>query len=180
MTSKAPTIRAKPRGPVCEDTTTSSGSSPHRKAGHCHAQITGTVRLHSPAMVSGGMGLPARMAARLLACLQHPAHPMRVKTLKVALVSPAGAKTVTATTTSCASPRAHIPTTEEQHAHALMQALSDANMARLYLQKNDIRAAKRKALQLLKALQSLSKQPQGHTQQAQAAIKTVASKGGAA
>ncbi len=48
-----------------------------------------------------------------------------------------------------------VKTTSEAQAFALLQALSDANMARLYLQKNDIRAAKRKAVQLLKALQSL-------------------------
>ena len=62
------TISTKPRGPVIETTTTSSGSSPHREAGFRFVQIPGMVRLHSPAMVSGGMGLPARMAARLLAC----------------------------------------------------------------------------------------------------------------
>lgn len=62
---------------------------------------------------------------------------------------------------SCATARAtkpttgNTPTTSEAQAFALLQALSDANMARLYLQKNDIRAAKRKAVQLLKALQSL-------------------------
>ena len=60
-----------------------------------------------------------------------------------------------ATTTSGASSRAHIPTTEEQHAYALLQATSDATMARLYLQKGDIPAARRKAVQLLKALQQL-------------------------
>ena len=77
------TIAPKPKGPVIETTTTSSGSNPHRGAGFCHARIPGMVRLHSPAMVSGGMGLPARMAARLRACFQHPAHPLRLKTQTV-------------------------------------------------------------------------------------------------
>ena len=80
--------------------------------------------------------------------------------------------------TSGASARAHIPTTEEQRAYALLQATSDATMARLYLQKGDIPAARRKTVQLLKALQALSNQPQGHAQLAQAASKSVASKGG--
>ena len=79
-------------------------------------------------------------------------------------------------TTSLASSRAHIPTTEEQHAYALLQATSDATMARLYLQKGNIPAARRKAVQLLKALQSLSNQPQSHAQQAQAATEKVAPK----
>ena len=50
---------------------------------------------------------------------------------------------------------AHTPTTEEQHAYALLQATSDATMARLYLSKGNIAAARRKAVQLLKALQQL-------------------------
>ena len=60
----------------------------------------------------------------------------------------------TATTTG-ASSRAHIPTTEEQHAYALLQATSDATLAKLYLSKGNIPAARRKAVQLLKALQQL-------------------------
>ena len=49
----------------------------------------------------------------------------------------------------------HTPTTEEQHAYALLQATSDACMAKLYLSKGNIAAARRKAVQLLKALQVL-------------------------
>ena len=73
----------------------------------------------------------------------------------------------------------YIPTTEEQHAYALLQATSDATMARLYLSRGNIPAARRKAVQLLKALQALDKQsqPKSHTQQAQAAIKKVANAG---
>ena len=60
-------------------------------------------------------------------------------------------------TVACASARstASTPTTEEQHAFALLQALSDATMARLYLHRGDVAAARRKAVQLLKALQVL-------------------------
>ena len=49
----------------------------------------------------------------------------------------------------------YTPTTEEQHAYALLQATSDACMAKLYLSKGNIAAARRKAVQLLKALQVL-------------------------
>ena len=61
------------------------------------------------------------------------------------------------TTVDSASTRSttYIPTTEEQHAYALLQASSDATMARLYLSKGNIPAARRKAVQLLKALQVL-------------------------
>ena len=45
--------------------------------------------------------------------------------------------------------------TSEAKAFALLQATSDATMAKLYLSKGNIPAARRKAVQLLKALQSL-------------------------
>ena len=161
------TILPKPKGLVLENTTTSSGCNPHREAGFCHAQIPGMVRLHSPAMVSGGMGHTARLAARLLACFQHPVHPLRLKTQTVALVSPAGAKTMTATNVASASTRTPItlPTTgnhtsldtstSEAQAFALLQATSDATMAKLYLSRGNIPAARRKVVRLLKALQVL-------------------------
>ena len=53
----------------------------------------------------------------------------------------------------------YTPTTSEAQAFALLQALSDATMARLYLSKGNIAAARRKAVQLLKALQVLEVQP---------------------
>ena len=49
------------------------------------------------------------------------------------------------------------PTTSEQQAFAVLQATSDATMAKLYLSRGNIPAARRKAVQLLKALQELSK-----------------------
>ena len=61
----------------------------------------------------------------------------------------------TSPTVASASARSTTPTTEEQHAFALLQALSDATMARLYLHRGDVAAARRKAVQLLKALQAL-------------------------
>ncbi len=53
----------------------------------------------------------------------------------------------------------YTPTTDEAQAFALLQALSDATMARLYLHKGNIPGARRKAVQLLKALQVLEVQP---------------------
>ncbi len=45
------------------------------------------------------------------------------------------------------------PTTSEAQAFAVLQATSDATMAALYVRKGNIPAARRKAVQLLKALQ---------------------------
>ena len=56
----------------------------------------------------------------------------------------------------CAAPTT-TPTTSEAQAFALLQATSDATMAKLYLSRGNIPAARRKAVQLLKALQGLSK-----------------------
>ena len=49
-------------------------------------------------------------------------------------------------------------TTSEAQAFALLQATSDATMAKLYLSRGNIAAARRKAVQLLKALQLLEVQ----------------------
>ncbi len=45
--------------------------------------------------------------------------------------------------------------TSEAQAFALLQATSDATLAKMYLSKGNIPAARRKAVQLLKALQQL-------------------------
>ena len=58
-------------------------------------------------------------------------------------------------TVDSASARSTTTTTEEQRAYTLLQAASDACMAKLYLSNGNIAAARRKAVQLLKALQVL-------------------------
>ena len=64
---------------------------------------------------------------------------------------------MTASPVASASPRmpTYTPTNEENRAFAMLQALSDATMARMYLHKGNLPAARRKAVQLLKALQVL-------------------------
>ena len=61
--------------------------------------------------------------------------------------------------TPVASASARTPTTnaptEEERAYALLQALSSASLARLYLHKNNVPAARRQAVLLLKTLQTL-------------------------
>ncbi len=66
----------------------------------------------------------------------------------------------TSPTVASASSRSttYTPTTSEAQAYALLQATSDACMAKLYLSKGNIAAARRKAVQLLKALQVLEVQ----------------------
>ena len=157
------TITPKPRGPVRSNTFSEAVAAPTEKRGFVSPKFS-RCRHSGIGMVSGGMGLPVRMAARLRTCLQHPAHPLRVKTQTVALVTPEGAKTMTATPVASASARTPITnalnfeavkTTSEAQAFALLQATSDATLAKMYLAKGNIPAARRKAVQLLKALQAL-------------------------
>ena len=62
--------------------------------------------------------------------------------------------TTTTLASRCAAPTAQA-TTDETRAFALLQATSDAAMAKLYLSKGNVAAARRKAVQLLKSLQVL-------------------------
>ena len=68
---------------VCRNTFGSAVATPTGKRSFVTPKFWGLVRLHWPHMVPGGMGLPARMAARLNPCFQHPAHPLRLKTQTV-------------------------------------------------------------------------------------------------
>lgn len=72
--------RGKPRGPVLENTKLEEVATPTIKRGFVTPKFWGLVRLHRSPMVTGGMGLPVRMAARLRACFQHPVHLLRLKT----------------------------------------------------------------------------------------------------
>ena len=78
---------AKPRGPVLENTFSEAVAILTEKQDFVSSKFWGLVRLHWPRMVSGGMGLPARMAARLRTCFQHPVHPLCLKTRRVVSVS---------------------------------------------------------------------------------------------
>lgn len=157
------TIRAKAKAPVTQKHLVRSGCSPHREAGFCHAQILGAGAPVALAQWLRGVVGPTRKDGRTASdvFLTTTPHPLHSKMQTVALVTPEGAKTMTATPASSATARAtkpttgNTPTTSEAQAFALLQATSDATMAKMYLSKGNIPAARRKAVQLLKALQSL-------------------------
>lgn len=54
---------------------------------------------------------------------------------------------------------AYTPTPTEARAFAVLQVASAANLAAFYVRRGNLRAAKRKALVLLKSLQALEVQP---------------------
>ena len=150
------TIAPKAKAPVCEDTLSEAVAAPTDKRGFVMSKFLGLVRLHQPSRFRAGWGYPQGHPHGFGRVFQHPAHLLRLKPQTVALVTPDGAKTMHQTTLAsrCAAPNTQA-TTEETRAFALLQATSDAAMAKLYLDKGNIAAARRKAVQLLKALQVL-------------------------
>ena len=158
------TISTKPKGPVRKNTFSEAVAAPTEKRGFVTPKFH-RCRKSGFAWFWGVVGVirkDARTASDVF--LTTTLHPTRVRTLKVALVTPEGAKTMTATPVASASARTPttnalnfeaVKTTSEAQAFALLQATSDATMAKLYLTKGNIPAARRKAVQLLKALQSL-------------------------
>ena len=148
---------------VLENTKSKAVATPTDKRGLVTPKFWGLVRLHWPHMVSGEMGLSypnskdrgrslsARTPARLQACFQHPAHLLRLKTQTVALESHSGAKTMTHVTQGQTTPTHH-HTTEERRAFAALEAANCAALARWYSARGNVKAARRKAVQLLAAL----------------------------
>ena len=162
------TIHTKAKAPVCRNTFGQAVAAPTDKRGFVIPKFWGLVRLHWFRMVYGhGGGYPQGRPHGLSRVFNHHAHPLRVKTQRVVLKSRKGAPTMHPTTS--ASVRVTTPTTGTAHAlnfeavnttttseaqaFALLQATSDAAMAKLYLSRGNIPAARRKAVQLLKALQ---------------------------
>lgn len=152
--------RAKPKGPVLENTISVAVATSAVKRGFVSSKFWVLRTFAHRFMVSGGMGLPVRMAARLRTCFQHPVHPLCLKTQKVGSLIPVGTKTMTAITQQAARAAARtLPTTgtpDPIQLHA--QAHNALNMAVFYLRQPQANtaAARRKAVQALAAMRSLS------------------------
>ena len=147
----------KPKGPVLENTTSEAVAAPTDKRGFVVPNFRGW-RTCAASMVSGGMGLPARMAARLRTCFQHPAHPLRLKTQTVVfLATPEGAKTMTAITQRKPAPITSttdtIPTT---NLTTVLAAFNACNLASCYIERGNFAAARRKLAQALASVNQLA------------------------
>lgn len=149
----------KPRGPVLQNTNPAEVAAPTVKRGFVTPKFWGVVRLHCSHVVTGGMGISVRTAARLLACFEHPVHLMRFKTQKLAFFgSPAGIQTMTVITLA-SRPAALTPsitgTSDPIQLHA--DAHNALSMALHYLSqpKANVPGARRKAVQALAALRGL-------------------------
>lgn len=154
-------ISGKPRGPVCRNAKSVEVAAPTVKRGFVMPRLLGQVRqLASSLMVTGGMGISARTAARLRTCYEHPVHLLPVVRPQVVRLNPVGTKTMIAITK--ASRRAAPSPTTTTGTPDLIQLHADAhnalNMAVFYLRQPDanVAGARRKAIQALSALRGLS------------------------
>ena len=151
------TIAPKPRGPVLVTPQPAAVAVPTEKRDFVMPKFRGRCACTAPH--GSGRDGPTREDGRTSAGVLLTSRPpaARSKANGGFLVSPAGAKTMTATPVASASartPTTNAPT-EEERAYALLQALSSASLARLYLHKNNVPAARRQAVLLLKTLQTL-------------------------
>lgn len=121
---------------VCRNTFGSAVAAPTDKRGFVTPESS----------VLGGMGLPARMAARLNPCYEHPVHLLRVVAQTVVSLSRSGAKTMKATTTGTTPA---LPETDPRLffsainglAHAL-RILTDGDLDRVQLHRAIGKAAR--------------------------------------
>ena len=151
------TIAPVPKGMVPEKRQTRRGCKPHLQAGFCHAQIPGT---GAPALAPHGSGRGGhiRKDCRTTSSVFFtPRPPAAMKTQTVVFLdSLEGTKTMTKpqgkTTPTPATSATHHHTTEERRAFAALEAANCAALARWYSARGNVKAARRKAVQLLAAL----------------------------
>ena len=136
---------------MTQNTLDKAVATPTDKRGLVTPKFWGLVRPHRSPLVLGGMAEAVTPGAWLYPCFQHPAHLLRLKTQTVALESHKGAKTMTHVTQGQTTPTHH-HTTEERRAFAALEAANCAALARWYSARGNVKAARRKAVQLLAAL----------------------------
>jgi len=152
-------ICPKPRGPVLENTLPVAFATPNEKRGFVMPKLRGLVHLHHPFMVLGEMGLPARMAARLLTCFQHLVHLMRLKTQMVVPLNPVGTKTMSAITPQAVCAAASLPasgTLATTQISTVLAAFNAANLASSYIERGNFAAARRKLVLALASVNQLT------------------------
>jgi len=112
------------------------------------------------------MGRTATPPARLLACFEHPVHPLRFKTQTVGSIgSPEGIQIMTATIPASRSAAPLPPSSKPQpgaipvaHLQPVLAAYNAANLAGCYLERGNIPAARRKLVQALACVNEVTAQ----------------------
>ena len=151
--------RAKPRGPVRKNTTSTAFATPNDKRGFVMPKFLGPVRLRASVQWLRGMVGATRKGVRTAVdvFLTTMLHPLRLRTQTVVLLNPTGTKTMTAiTTANSATTTPAQGTSDPIQLHAA--AHNALNMAVFYLRQPQANtaAARRKAVQALAALRGLS------------------------
>ena len=149
---------AKPRGPVTQKHQSVEVAAPTYKRGFVMLKFPGAVRLHCSPMVTGrGGAYPQGLPHGYGRVFDHHAPPYALKNANGGFLSPVGTKTMThvtqgRTTPTPATSATHHHTTEERRAFAALEAANCAALARWYSARGNVKAARRKAVQLLAAL----------------------------
>ena len=161
------TIAPKPRGPVLVTPKSEAVAAPTDERGFFTPEFLPMPEIRLRMVLGAGSAYPQGRRQGFGLVTTPRAHQSRPsQALDGFLVTPEGAKTMTATPVASASARTpttnalnfeavKTASTSEAQAFALLQATSDATLAKMYLSKGNIPAARRKAVQLLKALQQL-------------------------
>lgn len=147
----------KPRGPVCRNAKSVEVAVPTNKRGFVMPRFWALRIFAHRHMVTGGMGISARTAARLRTCYEHPVHLLPVVRPHVVRLNPIGTKAMTAPRRAHnAAPKPTTGTPDPIQLHA--DAHNALNMAVFYLRQPhaNVPGARRKAIQALAALRGLS------------------------
>ena len=149
---------AKPRGPVLVTPHSEAVQTPTDKRGFVMPKLRDAAPICSLPMVSGvGSAYPQGQRQGFgLVTTPHAHHFRPSQARGGSLVTPEGAKTMTkpqgkTTPTPATSATPH-HTTEERRAFAALEAANCAALARWYSARGNVKAARRKAVQLLAAL----------------------------
>lgn len=159
-------ISTKAKAPARKNVLGIAVATPTDKRGFVMSEFSGHGVGRTRMVYGHGVGYPQGCPHGYSHVLNRHAHPLRVRTQCVASKSRIGA-----TTMHQVNPMGHlapmpkaapaIPSTTEAQAHALLEATTSASLAGFYLRKGSIAQAKRKAVQLLKALHTLQASHEG-------------------
>ena len=142
---------AKPRGPVLVTPHSEAVQTPTDKRGFVMPKLRDAAPICSLPMVSGvGSAYPQGQRQGFgLVTTPHAHHFRPSQARGGSLVTPEGAKTMTKPQGTTPT---HHHTTEERRAFAALEAANCAALARWYSARGNVKAARRKAVQLLAAL----------------------------
>lgn len=156
-------ISTKAKAPARRNVLGIAVATPTDKRGFVMSEFSGHGVGRTRMVYGHGVGYPQGRPHGYSHVSNRHAHPLRVETQPVVLKSRIGAPTMQVNPLGHLAPTPKaapaIPSTTE--AQALLEATTSASLAGFYLRKGSIAQAKRKAVQLLKALHTLQASHKG-------------------